>query len=122
MQKRYGFLFFAKNMAENICKNMSGKYTQKPLCVKISGTDALKTASKRAIQKIAEATGNLINNKIKDTIIGTTQTKSITSMQTENTTENNQKDQKKIKYLLKKDKIIITYKNRMKYQKKSKFV
>ena len=109
-------------MAENICKNMSGKYTPKPLCVKISGTDALKTASKRAIQKIAEATGNLINNKIKDTIIGTTQTKSITSMQTENTTENNQKDQKKITYLLKKDKIIITYKNRMKYQKKSKFV
>ena len=31
---------------------------------KRSGTDALKTLSKRAIQKTAEATGNLIGNEI----------------------------------------------------------
>ena len=33
---------------------------------KKSATDAIKTASKRAIQKIAEATGDLIGNKIAD--------------------------------------------------------
>ena len=32
-------------------------------------TDALKTASKRSIQKAAEETGNLIGNKIADKII-----------------------------------------------------
>ena len=31
---------------------------------KKSGTDAIKTASKRAIQKTAEATGDLVGNKI----------------------------------------------------------
>ena len=31
-------------------------------------TDAIKTASKRAIQKTAEATGDLIGNKIADKI------------------------------------------------------
>ena len=49
--KRYGFLFFAKNMG----KNLNNKYTQKLLGkAKKSTTDALKTASKRAIRKIAE--------------------------------------------------------------------
>ena len=35
---------------------------------KKSTTDATKTASKRSIQKTAEATGDLICNKIKDKI------------------------------------------------------
>ena len=35
---------------------------------KKSTTDALKTASKRAIQKTAKATGDLIRNKIADKI------------------------------------------------------
>ena len=35
---------------------------------KKSATDALKTASKRAIQKTAEATGDLVDNKIADKI------------------------------------------------------
>ena len=35
---------------------------------KKSTTDAIKTASKRAIQKTAEATGDLIGNKIFDKI------------------------------------------------------
>ena len=37
--------------------------------LKISTTDAIKTASKRAIQKTAEATGDLIDNKIADKIM-----------------------------------------------------
>ena len=37
---------------------------------KKSATDAIKTASKREIQKSAEATGDLISNKIADKIRG----------------------------------------------------
>ena len=48
---------------------MSNKYSQKLLdSAKKSTTDAIKTASKKAIQKIAEATGDLIGNKIADKI------------------------------------------------------
>ena len=36
--------------------------------LKKSTTDAIKTASKRAIQKAAEATGDFIGNKIADKI------------------------------------------------------
>ena len=53
--KRYGFLSFAKNKgthATNVAKNLSNKYGQKSLdSPKKSTTDAIKTASKRAIQK-----------------------------------------------------------------------
>ena len=63
--KGYGFLFFAKNMG----KRLSNKYGQKVLdTAKKSPTDAIKTASKRAIHKTAEATGDLIGNKIADKI------------------------------------------------------
>ena len=48
---------------------MSGKYSQKLLdYVKQSVTDALKTSSKRVIQKTAETTGDLIDNKIANKI------------------------------------------------------
>ena len=51
--KWYGFLSFAKNMG----KSLSNKYGQKLLdSAKTSTTDAIKTASKTAIQKTAEAT------------------------------------------------------------------
>ena len=41
------------------------KYSQKPLDhAKQSATDALETASRRAIQKTAETTGDLVSNKI----------------------------------------------------------
>ena len=70
--KGYGFLYFAKTMgthATKVGKNLSNKYSQKPLdTAKKSTTDAIKTASKRAIQKTAEATGDLISNKIADKI------------------------------------------------------
>ena len=63
--KGYEFLSFAKNMG----KSLSNKYGQKLLdSAKKSTTDAIKTASKRAIQKTAGATSDLIGNKIADKI------------------------------------------------------
>ena len=59
--KGYEVLYFIKNMG----KNLSNKYGQKLLdSTKKSTMDAIKTTSKRAIQKTAEATGDLIDNKI----------------------------------------------------------
>ena len=50
-------------------KSLSKKYGQKLLDIaNKSTTDALKTASKRAIQKTAEATGDMMGNKIADKI------------------------------------------------------
>ena len=50
-------------------KNLSNAYSQKLLdSDKKSTSDAIKTASERAIQKTVEATGNLIGNKIADKI------------------------------------------------------
>ena len=50
-------------------KSLSNKYGQKLLdSAKKSTTDAIKTASKRAIQKTAEATGVLIGNTTADKI------------------------------------------------------
>ena len=61
----YGFLSFAKNMG----KSLSNKYGQKLLDIaKKSATDAIKTAATRPIQKRAEVTGDLIDNKIADEI------------------------------------------------------
>ena len=49
--------------------NLSNKYGQKLLdSAKKSTADAIKTVSKRAIQKTAEAAGDLIGNKISDKI------------------------------------------------------
>ena len=63
--KRYGFLSFAKNIG----KNLSNKNSQEIIfTAKKNTTDAIKTASKRAIQKAAEATGDLIGNKIAEKI------------------------------------------------------
>ena len=63
--KGYGFLSFAKNIG----KNLSSKYGQKLLdSAKKFTTDAIKRASKRVIQKTAEATSDLIGNKIADKI------------------------------------------------------
>ena len=60
----YGFLSFAKNIG----KHLSNKYGQK-LQAKKSATDAIKTASNIAIQKRAEATSDLIGNKMTDKIM-----------------------------------------------------
>ena len=56
---------FAKDMG----KTLSNKYGPKLLdSAKKTTTDAVKTAQKRAIQKTAEATRDLIGNKIADKI------------------------------------------------------
>ena len=60
--KGYGFLSFAKSMcthATKVAKNLSNKYGQKLLdSAKKFTMDAIKAASKRAIQKTAEAMGD----------------------------------------------------------------
>ena len=56
-----------KNIDKNISKNLSGKYTLKLLDhAKKSTTNTFKTTSEKVIQKAAEATGDLIGNKIAD--------------------------------------------------------
>ena len=88
--KDYVFLSFAKNMgrhANKVAKILSNKYGQKLLdSAKKSTTDAIKTASKRAIQKTAEATGDLIGNKIADEITSVSK-KSTKALQTNETEE-----------------------------------
>ena len=82
--KGYGFLSFAKNMG----KRLSNKYGQKLLdSVKKSTTDAIKTASKKAIQKTAEATGNLFSNEIADKITSVSKKKSAKASQNNETEE-----------------------------------
>ena len=61
--KGYGFLSFAKNMGTQLCSRYGHKLLDS---AKKSTTDAIKNDSKRAIQKIAETTGDLIGNKIAD--------------------------------------------------------
>ena len=56
--KGYGFSSFAKNMG----KSLNNKYGQKLLDSAKKSTDAIKTTSKRAIQKTTEGTGDLIGN------------------------------------------------------------
>ena len=63
--KEYGFLSYARNIG----KNLSNKYGQKLFdTAKTSTSDAIKIVSKRVVQKSAEATGDLIGNKIADKI------------------------------------------------------
>ena len=51
----------ARNIGKNISENLSSKQGQKPLDhAEHSATDELKTVSKRAFRKTAEATGDLI--------------------------------------------------------------
>ena len=58
-------------------KNLSNKYGQKVLdSIKKSTTNAIKTASKRAIQKTADATSHLIGNKIADKVTSVSKKKS----------------------------------------------
>ena len=78
----FGFLSFAKNMG----KSLSNKYGKKLLdSAKKSTTDAIKTASKRAIQKTAEANGDLIGNKIADKITSVSKKKSAKKLPNEET-------------------------------------
>ena len=62
--KEYGFLSFARNIgthATKAAKNLNNNYGQQLAdSAKKSATDALKIAGKRAIQKTADASGDLI--------------------------------------------------------------
>ena len=69
MWKGYGFMSFPRSM--------NYKYGRKLVDIaKKSATDAVKTSSKRAIQKTAEATGDLIGNKVADKITRVSKKKS----------------------------------------------
>ena len=60
-EKGCGILSFSKSIG----KNLSNTYSQKLLdSAKKSTTNAIKTISKRAIQKLEEATSDLIGNNI----------------------------------------------------------
>ena len=79
--KGYGFLSFAKNMG----KSLSSKYGQKLFDSAKKSTDAIKTA----IQKTAEATGDLIGNKIADKITSVSKKKSNNNNNTNNNNNSN---------------------------------
>ena len=73
-------------------KSLSNTYGKKHLgSAKESTTDAIKTASKRAIQKTEEATGDLIGNKIADKITNVSNKKS------NNNNDNNNNDDVELK-------------------------
>ena len=57
----YGFLSFARKLGDKYGKKLMDTATK-------TGLDAAKTASKRVVQKTAEATEDLIRNKIADKI------------------------------------------------------
>ena len=59
--KGYGFLSFARKFGDKYGKTLMDTATK-------TGIDEAKTASKRVVQKTAEATGDLIRNKIADKI------------------------------------------------------
>ena len=59
----------SKNIGKNIIKNLSSEYSKKFFDhAKQSAIDALKTASKGAIQKTAEAIVDWIGNKIPNKV------------------------------------------------------
>ena len=67
--KGYGFLWFARKFVDKYGKKLMDTATK-------TWIDAAKTASKRVVQKTAKATGDLIANKIADTITSLGKTKS----------------------------------------------
>ena len=59
-----GFFLFDKNFGNKYCKKLMDTATK-------TGIDAAKTASKKVVRKTAEATRDLIENKIADKITST---------------------------------------------------
>ena len=101
--KDYGFLSFAKNIGTHVtkvAKNMSNKYSQKLLdSANKFTTDAIKTASKKAIQKTAEGTGDLIDNKIADKITSTSKSPQNASKELHSKTDENKIEIRKERYI-----------------------
>ena len=67
--KGYGFLSFARKFSDKFGKKLMDTAAKK-------GIDAAKTASKWAVQKTADATRDLIGNRIADKITSLGKTKS----------------------------------------------
>ena len=67
--KGYGFLSFARKFGDKYSKKLMDTATR-------TGMDVAKTSSKRVVQKTAEATGELIRNKITDQITSLGKTRS----------------------------------------------
>ena len=120
--KGYGLLSFEKDMSKNIGKNIgknaSNNCNQKLLdYAKQSATDALKTASKRLIQKTADITGDWIVFKIADKITQsaseTVSSKRYRIWYWKIDTNTKKKD----RYSYKKEIRIILYRKAMEYQK-----
>ena len=96
--KEYGFLSSAKNMSTQL----SSKYGQKRFDrAKKSTTHAIKTTLKRAIQKTAEATDDLIGNKIADKITSVSK-KSSVKLRSQNNEDNDESEASKERYYLQK--------------------
>ena len=70
--KGYRFLSFARKFGDKYGKKLMDTATK-------TGTDVAKTASKRVVQKTAEATRDLIGNKIADEITSVGKSKEITN-------------------------------------------
>ena len=68
--KRYNLFSFTKRFDDKYGKKLMDTATK-------TGIDTAKTVSKRVVQKTAEATGDLIENKIADEINSLGKTKSI---------------------------------------------
>ena len=68
----YGFLSFARRLGGRYGKKLIDTATK-------TGIDAENTASKRVVQETAEATGDLIGNKIADQITSVGKTKQKTN-------------------------------------------
>ena len=67
--KGYGFLSFARKFGDKYGKKIMNTATKTRInAAKKQGTDFAKTAGKKIVQKSAEATGDLIGNKITDKI------------------------------------------------------
>ena len=67
--KGYGFLSFARKVGDKCGKKLMDTATK-------TEVDAAKTAAKRVVQKAAEATGDLIENKTADEITSLGKTRS----------------------------------------------
>ena len=67
--KGYVFLSFARKVGDKYGKKLMDTATKTRI-------DAAKTASKRMVQKTAEGTGDLIENKVADKITSLGKTKS----------------------------------------------
>ena len=79
-----------------MCKNLSSEYGQKLLdSAEKSTTDAIKTASKRGIQKTAQATCDFIGNKIADKITSVSK-KSLTELHSKKLQNNKANDETEI--------------------------